>query len=440
MPVFSYQARDSSGQQVSGTREATTQRDALEALREAGLFVTKLSPDANGRGNGKAAVTATANGAYPAGVVRGERSTPAIIRTEAGPVIVGNTKHEYPLRPLLRANSKQMSLYFRQMHAMLHAGTSLGHALVTMGDNAPNPALRRASQEMSVRIAQGQQWSEVMRTYPGLFSELMMGMIGAGEMGGFLERMCLRLSEYSERDYEIQTIIKRETWYPKLLIFCAFLIPSAVPLVTGLVGVSGQNPWVAWWNSIRVPVIGLGIILGVWKFKQYFAPLALHSKATRYWLDWLKLILPVAGKTVRALATAKFCRSLGALQSAGMAPHRSIAMAANACGNEVIAESARRVIRRVEEGYTFTDALESTKQFSGIAIQMMRTGEESGNIDEQLDKVADFLEQDAETTLRQSVMVLGIVIFFIVAIMIAIQVIQGYVKIYTGIIDEGTKE
>ena len=71
---------------------------------------------------------------------------------------------------------------------------------------------------------------------------------------------------------------------------------------------------------------------------------------------------------------------------------------------------------------------------------MMRTGEESGNIDEQLDKVADFLEQDAETTLRQSVMVLGILIFFMVAIMIAVQVIQGYVKIYTGIIDEGSKE
>jgi type II secretory pathway component PulF len=93
----------------------------------------------------------------------------------------------------------------------------------------------------------------------------------------------------------------------------------------------------------------------------------------------------------------------------------------------------------LEGGATMTDALASTRQFPGVAIQMLRTGEATGNFDEQLDKVADFLEADAETTIKQSVVVLGIVIFLFMAIYIGMTVIKQYVGIYGGLIDEGIK-
>jgi len=156
-----------------------------------------------------------------------------------------------------------------------------------------------------------------------------------------------------------------------------------------------------------------------------------------YIFDQIKLLVPVAGKTARSLATAKFCRSLGALQAAGMGVQQTIHLSADACGNAVIAEKSRQTIRQIEAGVGLTDALASTRQFPGIAIQMLRTGEATGNFDEQLDKVADFLETDAETTIKQSVTLLGIVIFLFMAIYIGIQVVQQYVGTYNNLIDQG---
>ena len=331
-----------------------------------------------------------------------------------------------PSQPWMRANAKEMALFFRQMHAMINAGTTVGQALNSLSENAINPALRQASKDMSVRTAHGRLWSETMRTYPGLFSELMVGMISAGEMGGFLDRMCQRLAEYSERDYEIQQAIKRETWYPKLLVVMSILIPSAVPAVLAIVQPGHVSPLVAWLQNVTPPFLVVGAAYGFWKCQDRILPVATHSGSPRYLLDMVKLTIPIAGKTTRALATAKFCRALGAMQAAGAGLNQTITMAANACGNAVIAEHAKSIIPRVERGEGLTDSLASTGYFPGIALQMLRTGEESGSIELQLEKVADFLEADAETTIKQSVQVLGIVVFLLIAIRIGIQIVQFY--------------
>ncbi len=447
MPTFAYQARDAQGVRTSGAQEATDQRAALEALRAAGLFVTKLEVAKNGAAH-------THNGSTPS--MREASSTPSIapeilpssslpsptrtaIENSAFPPRVSATNASAPIPPryFLRANSKDMALFFRQMHAMLHAGTSLAHALNTMATNAPNNALQTACAEMNPRVASGTPWSELMKSYPGIFSPLMTGMIRAGEVGGFLDRMCLRLSEYAERDYEIQQTVKRETWYPKLLLFCSLLIPSIVP--AAIAWFQGGNALGAWIRAFILPgTLMLAAVLAL-RFKNYLAPIFQHIAPLTYLADQIKLLVPVAGKTTRGLATAKFCRALGALQAAGMGVQQTINLSADACGNAVIAETSRKTIPLLEGGATMTDALASTRQFPGIAIQMLRTGEETGNFDEQLSKVADFLEADAETTIKQSVVVLGIAIFLFMAIYIGMTVIKQYIGIYGGMIDDGIK-
>lgn len=469
MPTFAYQARDSSGQRVNGTREAADQRAALEALRAAGLFVTQLTPVRGSRSPRavppapsaatpalpveaapRAPMNGAVNGVMPAEaasrqeppVERADPRRPGVAEAPGAPDEARRTVPRLDaqppsgVKPLLRANAKEMVLFFRQMHAMLHAGTVLSHALNALAENAANPALRTACREMSPRTASGTPWSETMRAYPALFSELAIGMISAGENGGFLDRMCLRLAEYAERDYEIQQTIKRETWYPKILVVMSFLIPSIVPLVLAAVGVTGENPLWAWLKSIGPPFLVMGGIWWAWKFLDLSSPVLARSGSPRYLLDRIKLTVPVAGKTVRALATAKFCRALGALQAAGTGLHATITLAADACGNAVIAESARGIIPRIERGEGLTDSLAATGQFPGIALQMLRTGEESGSIEQQLDKVADFLEQDAETTIKQSVKLLGVIVFLLVAIKIGIQVVQFYSGYFNSILGE----
>jgi type II secretory pathway component PulF len=444
MPIFAYQARDAKGERTSGAHEAADQRAALEALRAAGLFVTKLEITKNGSARGVGSTPGTARGES------NSRSLPEVQPSQLSPsssktatessalpprVSATNTDAPLPPRYWLRANSKDMALFFRQMHAMLHSGTSLAHALNTMATNAPNRALQTACAEMNPRVSSGTPFSELMKSYPGLFSPLMTGMMRAGEVGGFLDRMCLRLAEYAERDYEIQQTVKRETWYPKLLLFCSFLIPSIVP--AAIAWFQGGNAFVAWIRAFIFPaMVMLAVILAL-RFKNYLAPLFKHFTPLTYFVDQIKLLIPIAGKTTRGLATAKFCRALGALQAAGMGVQQTINLSADACGNAVIAETSRKTIPLLESGATMTDALASTRQFPGVAIQMLRTGEATGNFDEQLDKVADFLEADAETTIKQSVVVLGIVIFLVMAVYIAITVISQYVNIYGGLIDDG---
>lgn len=470
MPTFAYQARDREGQRVNGTREAPNRDAVLELLRGEGLFVTKLAPvgEWSELPAAKAGITPSAPPPVTAipPLAEGVNSPaqrqmpirempvrempvreaaaqenpfptphypatpPPRIEAEVTPTPEGLNKPlpaatHTPTQALLTADAKQMSLYFRQMHAMIHAGSSVAHALNLMAQNAPNSALRKASAEMSLRTQRGEEWNRTMTAYPGLFSELMVGMIAAGEGGGFLERILLRLSEYSERDYEIQQMVKRETWYPKLLLVCSFLIPSVVPLVLGGFG--------AWFDSIK-GVLFFAVLLFIgWLALKKLAPGTLSRGPQRAAIDEFKLRFPYAGKFVRALAAAKFCRALGALQGAGMGLHKTINLASDACGNEAMARQTRKIIHRLDKGESLTSSLTATGQFPPLALQMLATGEASGSIEAQLDKVADFLEADAETAIKKSVQVLGVVVFLLVAIRVGMQVIGGYTGYFDNI-------
>ena len=321
---------------------------------------------------------------------------------------------------------------------MIHAGTSLGAALHSMAQHAPGGALRSASSQMEKRVLSGEPFSASMEAFPGLFSPLQIGMVSAGERGGFLDAMFARLAKYAERDYDLQQTIKRETWYPKLLVFASIFIPGAVPLVLAVVQ-GGQNPILAWLGSVGPPLLLLGGAYAIYRAIEYSSPLAAHQNGPKVWLDRAKLRLPVFGKVARAFATAKFCRALGALYGAGVGPGESVRLASNACGNAAIARDALGIIPRLEHGETLTDCLASTRQFPSTVLQVMHVGEESGALDEQLDKAADFLEADAEVAVKQSVQALGILVFLLIAVRIGMQMVQFYSGYFDAIFNEAEK-
>lgn len=319
-------------------------------------------------------------------------------------------------QPFLHASAQDLSNFFRQLAALMHAGTGIGAALQTMSENAANNSLRVASVEMSRRALTGGPVSESMEAFPGLFSPLMIGITRAGERGGFLERSFTRLADYAERDYQLQQSIKRETWYPKLIVFCSILIPGVVPLV-----LSGFS---AFLRQVGPPLIVIALLIVAIKVWQFVKP-AFTSQINEYKIgdfspaktyDEIKLKVPVVGKTARALASAKFCRALGALYSAGVGPSEAVRLGAQACGNRAVAERAIATIPQLNAGTPLTQCMKETRVFNPLALQMMRVGEESGDLDTQLDKAADFLETNAETTIKQAVPILGILAFLCVAL------------------------
>lgn len=459
MPTWNYEARDASGKIVSGAHEAADRPTALEFLRAQGLFLTRLEAGRRAASPARNAPRPPVNAPFspleapspegktsapkPVGVPVGVPPRPSgsnYSATGAMPALQTKLTAQAPLpqQPFLRASSKDLATYFRQLGAMTHAGTTLGAALHSMREHAPNAALRAASTQIEARVMTGETFSSAMRAFPGLFSPLQIGMVTAGERGGFIVEMFQRLAKYSDRDYELQQTVKRETWYPKLLVGASIMVPSAVPFVIGMV-LKDRNPWLAWLQSVWAPLLLIGILVFIYRTINYVSPLTAHQSGPKLMLDRFKLMLPIGGKVVRGLATAKFCRALGTLYSAGVGPRESVRLASAACGNAAIAEAAIRVVPRLEQGETLTSCLGSTGYFPSTVMQVMAVGEESGNLDEQLEKAADFLEIDAEVAIKQSVQVGSMLLFLLIAIYIGLQVAQQYLGTMNSVLDEGAK-
>ena len=498
MATWIYEARTGEGRIVRGTREANDRRSALDALRAEGLFPTRLenrgaakinAANANGAGAVKTArplrpaprkvppsespglpQSATIDGGFAVGpstnaanANRANTSGPPPVPNKApAPVLQpvpfvaapangaanansalqAGVTASTPLerQPFLRASSQDLSNYFRQLAALMHAGTGLISALDSMSQHAGGRGLREASRQIGIRVRAGEQLSTGMRAFPGLFTPLMVGILAAGERGGFMERSFTRLADYSERDHALQQAVTRETWYPKLIVFCAILIPGVVPLF-----LSG---WAAFFAQVGPPLILIALLTSAWMSFKYFRP-AITSMAVdplniggvslfKMW-DEIKLKIPIVGKVARALASAKFCRALGALYSAGVGPREAIKLGAEACGNRAIGDRASAQIHNISAGEPLTKCMEQANIFHPLALQMMRVGEESGDLDTQLDKAADFLETNAETAIKQAVPVLGIVAFLAVAAYVGSIVIGmygGYVNELSGVMDQ----
>ena len=342
------------------------------------------------------------------------------------------TSAPLPKQPYLRANNQDLSNFFRQLASLINAGTGIGAALQTLAEHGGGKGLRTAANQMSQRAMTGEPFSESMKAYPGLFTPLMIGITAAGERGGFLEASFNRLADYSERDYKLDQTIKQETWYPKTILFFSFAIGGFPTLF-----LRGLGPFL---REVWAPYFIMALLVLGWKGWKFVKPalisgavepLRVGSTSPAKIYDEIKLVLPIAGKTARALSSAKFCRALAALYSAGVAPGEAVRLGAQACGNRVVADRALKTIPDLQNGRPLTECMKETRVFNPLALQMMRVGEESGDLDSQLDKAADFLEGNAETTIKQAVPIIGILLFLCVALYVLLKMI-GF---YTGYFD-----
>ena len=440
MATFAYRAKNQRGGVVEGRYEATDQDEALRVLRGSGLSVLNIRTEG-----------ASLKGAVSEDALRESVEAPlqAAPHIEAQRLATSSQNAPTPSLPLhdefgapitrhivnktdfwARANSKEMSLFFRQLHAMLNAGMSSSRALKNLSQHAPNVHLRRAADAMSRQTGEGQKWSSTMRAYPGIFSPLMMSMIEAGERGGFVVPMCQRIADYCERDFQLEQSIKRETFYPKILVFAAIFIPSVVTLV-----LNGFDAWLAQVLP-TVSLIAIGFV--AWKVWSRVLDVSSHTHFVPLLFDTIKLYIPKFGGTTRALATAKFCRALGTLYAAGVGPRHAFLLAGAACGNRRVGEETRKLAPMLENGASYSELFARTRLFSPLALQMLAVGEESGDIDKQLDKTANFLESEAETSIRQNVKIAGVLIFLFTAGYIASIVgsmYQGYINEVTKLIE-----
>jgi type II secretory pathway component PulF len=275
-------------------------------------------------------------------------------------------------------------------------------------------------------VERGQRLSENMKRFPEVFPPLAIAIVAAGEHGGRLDDMLKLMAEYSERDMETQRMLKRETFYPKVLLFAILtIVPFGLAIATGIAqGAAAGLSAAAHTLLLYLVFIGLPIAAIIFAFR-----LLRKSEQGQTTLDRIRLSLPIFGSLTKHVAMSRFCRALGALYSAGISMPEGVQLASDTLGNAALAEVMSRSIPQLQRGAALSDALAQSNLTPQLVLSMLRTGEQTGNIDSVLLKVADYYDDETKTKTHQlatTIVPICVVIAGIIVLLMAVKFFTGF--------------
>ncbi len=374
MATYVVRARDTKGNPKKLKIAASNPAEARSSLREQGLFVQELSED------------------------RG-------LLENLNKIDLKEIQNSFT-----SVTVKDKAIFSRQFAALVNAGVALVRGLGVLADQCPNPKLKKALQEISSDVQQGTNLSDAMRKHPKCFDDLYVSMIQAGEVGGVLDDVLNRLSKLLEDVARLQNQIKSAMAYPitvgiiAVLVFLGmtiFLLPTFAnifnelgatlpPFTQFMINIS---------NVLRTPIYAIALVLIIvtlsFVYNQYY-----QTRVGRETMDRFFLKMPLFGDLIQKTATARFCRTFGALSRSGVPILTALEIVRDTAGNQVISNAVDEARREVQSGGMISLALQREQVFPVMAIQMMSIGEETGEIDTMLMKVADFYEDEVEQAVK----------------------------------------
>jgi len=413
MPLYMYTAIDANGKEQKGKKDAATEEEVSNFLKNQGLFPTsiKLADKA-------AAKTAAAAAKAKAAA----KNTPKDKKKSGGG---GGINLNINLGPSI-IKDKDLTVLTRQMAILLDAGLPLIRSLKTLARQATNPVVKKTLEETAVSVEGGATFSEALAQHPKSFDKLYLNMIRAGEAAGKLELILNRLATFREKAAKIQGKVKSAMVYPSIIISIAVLITTGlmifiVPkfkktftellegeplpgLTQFVMGISEFmiNNWI-----ILLPgIVGIVIV-----FK-----LILKVPFLKFYIDWVKYNLPLIGPIVSKTAISKFSRTLGTLMGSGVPILSALNIVKETSGNEVVSQAIGKVYEAVKEGEGMAGPLQATKIFPEMVISMIEVGEETGKLPEMLDKIADTFDEEVDnavaalTSMIEPIMMVGLAV------------------------------
>lgn len=301
---------------------------------------------------------------------------------------------------------KDLAVFSRQFATMINAGLSLLRSLTILTEQTENKELARILGAVRDDIETGNSLSIAMSKHPAVFPPLMVNMTKAGEVGGFLDSVLMQIAENYEAEVKLRGKVKSAMTYPVVVFVMAilavvgmllFIVPvfkamfedlgATLPLPTRfLVFLSGQMKML-----VPLGVVGLIAFSIVWKKIK-------RDEKVRGFIDPLKLKAPVFGSLFQKIALARFARNLGTMLRSGVPILQSLDIVADTCGNIVLARAVRAVQESVRTGESLTAPLREHSVFPPMVVQMMAVGEDTGALDTMLGKIAEFYDQEVEST------------------------------------------
>ncbi len=422
MPKFSYVAMDAKGKETKGTLEVANQNEAIARVKEMQLFPTKIvevEKEKPAKGKGRAAAPAS-KGARK----KGKLDVNLNIKI---PFLSGRVK------------SKVLTTFTRQLATLVDAGLPLLRGLRVLEKQEKNATLRGIIAELAVAIEGGSTFSEGLAQHPKVFNRLYVNMVKAGELGGVLEVVLNRLSEFMEKAQKIKGKVIAAMFYPVavmcvavciLTVLMVYVVPKfkevfegmlegqQLPAFTRLVlGISTTVKDHFFWTAVGVASVVVALLL------------VIRTKLGRRIFDKLKLKMPVLGPVISKVAIARFTRTLGTLVSSGVPILQALTIVKETSGNVIVGNAIGAVHESVKEGETITAPLEASGVFPPMVISMVDVGEQTGALPEMLLKIADNYDEEVDNAVSAMTSLLEPIMIIFLAVIVGSIVIAMFLPL-----------
>jgi type IV pilus assembly protein PilC len=373
---FIYKAITKDGKNISGTYEAANKEALIAALAKQGAH-------------------------------------PILIHSASG----GGAKSGFNLfQPKVKL--KDLVIFTRQLSTLVSAGVPLPRSLATLGDQAENKYFKTVIAGISKDVESGISLGEAFGKYPNVFSDVYINMVRAGESGGILDEILKRLATQTEKDATIRKKIKGAMTYPTVILtitilaffgLMIFVIPKIGKILTDLGGPDAKLPiytrvLLGISNfSIKASIVPhfpnalfmlIAAVVGIYLLRRY-----IKTPKGKYQFHALMLKVPVLKTIIIKVAVSRFARTFSALTSAGVTVLDALQVTGSAIGNKVIEEELKDAAEEVRNGKPLSEPMSRSKIFPPIVAQMLAVGEETGQIDKILIKIADFYDEEVDTVI-----------------------------------------
>ena len=424
MPKYNYVAMDSRGKETKGVLEVASQNEAIGRIKEMGYFPTKVVEV------DKAKPKDEKKGATP--------GAPA--KTQAGKKKGGGMSMNINIPGLSgKVKPKTLTVFTRQLATLVEAGLPLLRGLRVLEKQEKSATLKRILGQLGLAIEGGSTFSEALAQHPKVFNRLFVNMVKAGEMGGVLEVVLKRLSEFMEKAQKIKGKVIAAMFYPAAVISVAviimailmvFVVPKFKEIFAGMLE-GAQLPEFTQFvlgisdaikNHFIISIIGVVVVV-------ILMNLSVRTKLGRRLFDRVKLHAPVLGPVISKVAIARFTRTLGTLVSSGVPILQALTIVKETAGNVVIGDAVAAVHESVKEGETITAPLEASRVFPPMVISMVDVGEQTGALPEMLMKIADNYDEEVDNAVAAMTSLLEPIMIVFLAIIVGSIVIALFLPL-----------
>ncbi len=366
MPKFTYTAVTKEGKSVSGEIEATTKEALVGSLTKQGV-------------------------------------RPLVIKQQSS----FNLKN---IGGKPKVKSRDLVIFTRQLSTMVSAGVPLNRSLATLEEQANNKYFKGVIASISKDVESGMNLGDTFAKYPDIFSDIYVNMVRAGEAGGILDEIMKRLALQVEQDASMRKKIKSASMYPMVISIITviaffgitmFIVPKFAKIIVDLGGPDAKLPIytqmmlsISLFMQKNAILIFVSIFLALFFFRRY-----IKTPKGKFWWHKTLLKMPIINEILIKIAIARFSRTFASLMSSGVSVLDALDVTGAAIGNKVIEKDLREAAKEIKNGKQLSETLSKSKYFPAIVSQMLAIGEETGQMDTILVKVADFYEEEVEATI-----------------------------------------